>query len=177
MSPPVSPGNGTSRNQVARTTKQLVGNSGLQTPVMDLDMLTHRTRLWSLLYPLKAGENSDFKSGLGVLDRLKHNQARYWMWGLQDRPSGVMGKKEWTPNAFVQQHFPLPWSCSTHSNERQGPVTRGVTNSLAACTSLPSPHPATSLPGALRRKRRRVDIYEHVREIKEKQVAGVLESH
>jgi len=33
------------------------------------------------------------------------------------------------------------------------------------------------LPGALGRKRRKVDIYEHVREIKEKQVAGVLGSH
>lgn len=147
---------------------------------MDLGTLTHRTRLWSLLYPVPAGENSDFKSGLAFLSHLKHNQAMCWMQGLQDRPNGPTGKKEWTPNAFLQQHFPLPWSCSTYTGEWQGPVapvTRGVTNSLTACISLPSFHPATSLPGALRRKRRKVDIYEHVREIKEKQVAGMLESH
>lgn len=106
---------------------------------------------------------------MGFLVRLKHNQA---MQGLRDRPNVPMRKTKWTLNAFVQHYFPLPWSCSTHTNEWQATsVTRNAPNSLAAGISLPSPHPATSLPGALRKKRRKVGIYEHVRG---KQVSGVL---
>lgn len=61
-------------------------------------------QVWTGLLVLRIAQPSN------VLDAGSSGQAK-WSHG------------EWTLSASVPQHFPLPWSCLTHTNQWQGPVT------------------------------------------------------